>query len=409
VIRYVRLHRLIPRRVDVLTFVVGFAIGAGILGLPTKFGSSGAGFLPSLTMLLLALFFQIVTAVYVVEGIDAVGPGEFPRVMGKALGSWASILSYAFIVLYLVGAMTAYVVFGGVAIHTLSHSLIPTTLGMLAYWVLGVAITVGGARAIARAEEVMVAMILLLLAINVLLCLSTPYVSLSNLAWGDWSKVLSVFGVVLFAYAIHPAIPTAYRSFGIDERYDRLLATGLTISAAVYAVWSAAYMSILTPQDYVRTFRGALTGEVYHGIAGLPAPVAVAELGKLKVAALLGYVFGFFTTITSFIAAAHSLLQINMDVLKARGWRVKHLLMLASVAPPLILALANLGSFTSWLSFAGAVGAGLFSGILPSILAIKLRLSKPKTWRPLMPGGLPLAITTLAFYAVGVAWYILHH
>jgi len=408
-IRYIRLRRLILyRRIDVLTFVVGFAIGAGILGLPVKFGTSGAGFIPSAIMLLITLVFQIITAVYVVEGIDALGPGEFPSLMRKSLGTWASVSSYVFVILYLVGAMTAYVVFGGEAIHTISRGLISTLLGMVLYWVLGVAITIGGAKIIARAEETMVAMIMLLLIINVLLCLSTPYVSLSNLLWGNWSKALSVFGIVLFAFAIHSAIPTAYRTFGIDEKYDRILALGLAVSASIYLLWSAAYMSILSPEDYTRTFTGALTGEVYHGIAGLPAPIAVAELGKLKVAALLGYIFGFFTTLTSFIAAAHSLYQINVEVLKTYALRRKHSILLATTVPSLVLAIVNLGSFTAWLNFAGAIGAGFLTGVLPCLLAIKIRLDKPASWRPLLPGGIPLAIVTLLFYLLGISWYIMH-
>lgn len=407
-IRYIRLRRLVLKRIDVLTFVVGFAIGAGILGLPVKFGSSGAGFIPSAVMLLVTLLFQIITAIYIVEGIDALGPSEFPKLMKKSLGSWASMSSYVFIALDLIGAMTAYIVFGGEAIHTLSRGLVSDNIGMLLYWMLGVAITIGGARIIARAEETMVAMIMLLLAINVLLCLSTPYVSIENLLWGDWSKALNVFGIVLFAYAIHSAIPTAYRSFGVDEKYDRILAAGLSVSALVYLLWSAAYMSILTPEDYTKTFTGALTGEVYHGITGLPAPIAVAELGKLEVAALLGYIFGFFTTITSFIAAAHSLFQINIEVVKAKTQKQRHTLLFITTIPPLILALSNIGTFTEWLNFAGAIGAGFFTGVLPCLLAIKLRLKKPENWKPLMPGGIPVAIVTLLFYIIGIAWYILH-
>lgn len=407
-IQYVRLRRLVLKRIDVLTFVIGFAIGAGILGLPVKFGSSGAGFIPSTAMLLVTLLFQMITAIYVVEGIDALGPSEFPNLMKKSLGSWARISSYVFIALYLTGAMTAYVVFGGDAIHTLSRGLVSSNMGMLLYWILGVAITIGGVRIIARAEETMVAMIMLLLSVNVLLCLSTPYVSIENLLWGDWSKALNVFGIVLFAYAIHSAIPTAYRSFGVDEKYDRILAAGLSVSALVYILWSAAYMSMLTPEDYTRTFTGALTGEVYHGVAGLPAPIAVAELGKLKTAALLGYIFGFFTTLTSFIAAAHSLFQVNIDVVRARTRRQRRTLLFITTIPPLILAFSSIGTFTEWLNFAGAVGAGFFTGVLPCLLAIKLRLKKPKNWKPLMPGGIPVAVATLLFYVTGIAWYIVH-
>lgn len=406
-IRMYRLSRLVLReRVDVLTFIVGFAIGAGILGLPVRFGESGAGFLPSAAMLVIALFFQIVTAVYIVEGLDTLGPSEYPELIRRGLGRWAEGLAYVTCALYLVGAMTAYIVFGGEAIYTLSRSGIGLVPGEILYWVIAVAIVLGGARAIARAEEVMVALIMMLLAINVILCLSTPYVSLSNLTWGDWGKMFSVFGVVLFAYAIHSAIPTAYRSFGIDTRYERIIAAGLGISAAVYLVWSAAYMAILEPSDYTKTFVGALTGRVYHGLEGLPAPIAVAELGKLRIAAILGYIFGFFTTLTSFIAAAHALTQINTELLGEGAAKSHTPILIATSVAPLALAVARIGNFIQWLSFAGSIGAGIFTGTLPTLLAIKLRISKPVGFRPLIPGGLPPAVVTMAFYAYGIAWFL---
>jgi len=407
-IRFLRLRGRRLEGVDVLTFVIGFAIGAGILGLPVKFGVSGAGFIPSATMLVVALIFQVITALYIVEGIKVCGSREFPAIVSRCLGKAAAGVSYVFIALYLVGAMTAYVVFGGVALHTLTRSALPVWAGMIAYWVAGVAITVGGSRAIARAEEAMVAGIMILLLINILLCLTTPYVRLSNLTWGNWGDVLSVFGVVLFAYAIHAAIPTAYRSFGGGGRYPRLLTLGLSISAAIYIAWSAAYMSILTPSDYTRTFVGALTHEVHHGIAGMPAPVAVAELGKLREAAYVGYAFGFLTTLTSFIAAAHALTQISCDVAGRNGSRSVKAFLAASTAPALALALLRLGSFTQWLNFAGAVGAAVFTGIIPSVMAIRLRVRRPEGFRPLVPGGIPVAVVTLGFYVAGMAWYLMH-
>ncbi len=405
-IRYTHLRRAYLKRVDVLTFIVGFAVGAGILGLPVKFGSSGAGFFPSIVMLLLVMLFQIITAVYVVEAIDTYGPSEMPTLMSRALGRGAGAAVYFFIMMFLVGAMVAYIVFGGEAIHTLSRGVVPERVGMLIYWVVGIAFVFGGSRVIARAEEIMVALILLLLGINIVICLSTPYASVNNLLWGDWSKMLSVFGVVLFAFAIHSAIPTAYRSFGIDTWYHRLLAIGISLSGIIYISWSAAYMSMLTPTDYTRTFTGALTGKVYHGLSGLPAPIAVAELGKLRVAALLGYIFGFFTTMTSFIAAAHCLHQMNIDALRIRDKMKTRLLLMIAATLVLILALSNIGSFISWINFAGSVGAAAFTGIIPSLVAIKLRIRKPNQFTPLLPGGVAVATMSLVFYITGLIWYL---
>ena len=328
---------------EIVTFVVGFTIGAGILGLPIKFGVSGAGFLPSTAMLLLALGFQVLTTFYVIECIRAYGPLEFPELMRKALGPAAAVHSYISIALLLTSAMTAYLIFGGVAASTLSGCLIPTWVGILVYWMLGVAVVVGGRRAIASAEGVMVAALAALLILNAVLCATNSSADISNLAWGDWSKALDVFGIVLFAYAIHTAIPTAYRTFGGGSRYPKLVASGFLLSAAIYILWSAAYMLIIRPSEYFTPFTGALSGKLYKGLDGLPAPIAVAELGKLPEAYLLGYAFGYLTTLTSFIAAAHTLKQINESYLKKLSmWSTAAPLTLA-LAPPLALALLIFG------------------------------------------------------------------
>jgi len=89
-------------------------------------------------MLMNALTFQMITALYVIEAIRVFGPSEFPELMRRSLGPAATVLSYISITLLLVGAMTTYLVFGGVAFYTLSGSLIPTWAGIMIYWALGV-------------------------------------------------------------------------------------------------------------------------------------------------------------------------------------------------------------------------------------------------------------------------------
>jgi len=390
---------------EIVTFVVGFAIGAGILGLPIRFGVSGAGFLPSTAMLMLALTFQVLTAFYIIECIRAYGPLEFPELMREALGPAAAALSYLSIALLLTSAMTAYLIFGGVAASTLSGYSIPTWAGIVAYWMLGVVVVIGGRRAIASAEGAMVAALAALLILNAVMCATNSSADVSNLAWGRWDRTLDVFGIVLFAYAIHAAIPTAYRTFGGGSRYPKLVASGFLLSAAIYVLWSAAYMLIIRPNEYFTPFVGAPSGKLYNGLDGLPAPIAVAELGKLPEAYLLGYAFGYLTTLTSFIAAAHTFKQINESYFRKMGkWGDAASLTIA-LASPLALALLNLASFIQWLSFAGAVGASMYSGILPSLAAIKLRLTSRKDVL-IAPKSIAFAAVSLVFYSAGLAWFI---
>jgi len=137
-----------------------------------------------------------------------------------------------------------------------------------------------------------------------------------------------------------------------------------------------------------------------HGLSGLPAPVAVAELGKFGYMWVLGYIFGFLTTFTSYIAGAFTLGRINEEL---GGWRIgkaANFWMLTAL-PPLALALSRLAAFEEILSTAGDIGASLFSGIIPALMGIAIRQRKGKT---IAPGGIPLAVAVLLFYAVGFAY-----
>jgi amino acid permease len=69
--------------------------------------------------------------------------------------------------------------------------------------------------------------------------------------------------------------------------------------------------------------------------------------------------------------------------------------------PPLALALSRLAAFEEILSTAGDIGASLFSGIIPALMGIAIRQRKGKT---IAPGGIPLAVAVLLFYAVGFAY-----
>ena len=75
-------------------------------------------------------------------------------------------------------------------------------------------------------------------------------------------------------------------------------------------------MSIVSPSEYYTPFIGVLTGEAVPRTRRAVGSVAVAELDKLPEAYVLGYVFGYLTTLTTFIVAAHALNQVNLQGLK---------------------------------------------------------------------------------------------
>ena len=388
------------RTVHVFVVVTGFVIGAGILGLPIKIGLSGAGFLPGAAMILISAVFQVIRALYIVEAlINMKTPRELTGAAQEVLGRWAGLLVYAGLLIYLLGALTAYVTFGGMAIESLTGA--PFWVGAFAYWLAGSYIVWRGAKSVGVSELVMVFAFLGLLAAIVAVLVASPYFKTENLAWADWGKAFDVYGIAVFAYAAHFAVASAYREYTGDLRkFAWGVALGFLAPGLAYVAWTAGFMGVIDRHEYHAAFIGALSGMERHGLSGLPAPVAVAELGKFGYMWALGYIFGFLTTFTSYIAGAFTLSRVNEEL---GGWRLGRAanFWILTALPPLVLALSRLAAFEEILSAAGDLGASLFSGIIPALMGIAIRQRKGKT---ITPGGIPLALATLLFYSTGFAY-----
>ncbi len=389
------------KRRHAIATIIGFVIGAGILGLPAKFGYCGAGFLPGLAMLVVAGFFQTLTAAYIAETVLRTRDSyELPGYAGRYLGRWALYVTYASVLIYLLGALTAYVTFGGTAVSRLSGGVVPFEAAALAYWILGLFIVWKGAEATGRSELVLVAAFFVLLAATVAVCLTSPYFDVRNLMWSDWSKVLDTFGVTLFAYAAHFVIPTVAKELRKDPRGIGISASlGIAIPGLAYAVWTAAFMGLVSRSEY----------EMFKE-AGVSAPELVSELGKIPNMWVMGYIFGLFTTMTSFIAGLYSLTEVNGELCEKFGVKVpRHVrLVLMSALPPLVLALARLRGFVHWLDLAGNFGTAIYAGIIPAIMVMFARRYGDREPEFKVPGGDALAIVTAIFYSLGLSWYILH-
>jgi hypothetical protein len=68
-------------------------------------------------MILMSAAFQAITALYILEAlINMKTPKELTGTAQVVPGRWAGLLVYASLLIYLLGALTAYVTFGGTAV-----------------------------------------------------------------------------------------------------------------------------------------------------------------------------------------------------------------------------------------------------------------------------------------------------
>lgn len=137
--------------------------------------------------------------------------------------------------------------------------------------------------------------------------------------------------------------------------------------------------------------------------AGQPAtiPPGFAIDGGLI---LLGNVFAAFSTMTSYIGFGVSLKDSYADLAdKKRRLRSELALTGLVVVSPLMLALLHPGAFLHTLDVAGTFGGGLFVGILPVLIVMKVRqsgsLGEFKT-----KGGAVVPYLVLFVYALGMLY-----
>ena len=120
---------------------------------------------------------------------------------------------------------------------------------------------------------------------------------------------------------------------------------------------------------------------------------------------LLGNIFAALSMLTSYIGLGVSLEDSYRDAASRRRTVPNWVLTSAVVLPPLVVALMKPDAFVRTLDIAGTFGGGLFVGVLPVLMVLRLRRSgvpqEFTTW-----GGSALAWIVMAVYVAGMLYTV---
>lgn len=367
--------------------ITGTAIGAGIFGLPFVFAQSGIGigFIH-----LILLFCTVLMTMLAFGEVVLVTPGrhQLGGYAKKYLGKPWTILALVTLIVGVYGALVAYIL----GVGSLLHGLISPGLGGMpvmyggVFWLVMSSILFFGLRRVAKAESILVC--LLLLAIGVLVILSLPYVDVRQ--WlispnftqqpHSWLPALLPFGVVLFALGASTAVPEAIeylRQLKAVKLTRRIIIVGMTIPLLVYAAFVLVVVGISGPA----TSESAIQG------LGLSLGPQILVLGSF---------LGTLTMTTSFLAlgiALHDLFRYDFKLSHVLSW-------MCVVVPPLLVVLIQIGSFIDFLGLAGSLVGG-FDGIIILLLYEKLRPILAKKQQALhIPKT--LVVCGVIVYALGI-------
>jgi len=258
--------------------LTGTIIGVGVFSIP--YVMFKIGFLPGIFYLLILTVITILLHLIYGEIILRTKaicrlPGYAKNYLGEAGGNFASISTFISTPFTLI----CYIIAGGEFLSNILNG--PIFICSLLVWIILSLGLILGITPISKIE--LSISLLMLLIIGVIFLVSLPKINSENFSGFSPENFFLPYGVILFALAGAPAIPTLrYILRGREKDLKKAIIIGTLIPAFFYAIFSFAVIGV----------SGNQTSE--EAISGL-----VGKLGNNII--LLGLLFGLMAILTSFL------------------------------------------------------------------------------------------------------------
>lgn len=347
--------------IEAVSTLIGFTIGAGILGIP--FVVAKAGFLTGMASILVLGMLVLTLNLYLGEiTLRTKGIHQLTGYARIYLGKVGHCLMMASFIISMHGALIAYIIKTGEFLHALLNPLFGGThlIYSIIFLMVSFIIVHEGVKIIEKSEVSMVILIFVIVAL--LAILAIPHINASNLTGFDISNFFIPYGVVFFAFLALPAMPEMNEELKNNKKdLKKAIIIGSLIPLFIYMLFALIVVGV--------TGINATDGAIF-GLANI--------LGNNVL--LLGSVMGILTMSTSFIAVAFALTEMyHFD----HNISNKNSSILACFIP-LIISLVLINSniknaFFMVLDITGSIGGSL-TGIL--IILIWLKAKKAGKRKP---------------------------
>jgi len=334
--------------IEAVSTMVGFIIGAGILGIP--FVVAKAGFMTGLFMIVLIGIVMMVVNLYIGEvnlrtKLNHQLTGLARIYLGKA--GWYFMLFSVLFGLY--GALIAYTVEQGNFLMALLSQFFggnQIIYSIIFFVLFGILVFIG-LNCIKKSEVFMVFLIMIILAIITLFAL--PHVEPGNLTGFKFSNLIIPFGVVLFAYLGTASIPEVRAELKHSkDKIKKSIILGSSIPIVIYALFALLIVGVTG----IATTESAMIG--LHGFLGYKAVV-------------FGLIFGILTMATSFLAVGLALKEMYMLDFHLKNKAATSLVLIIPLIMALTIILLGINNaFYSVLNITGALAGGV--GIILIVL-----------------------------------------
>lgn len=312
--------------------LVSTIVGVGMFGLP--YAGAQSGFLiGAIFLIILAI---IMTLLHLFYGEIVSRTKEKHRLVGYAgyyLGRWGKGMVTISVIVGFYGSLLVYIIVGGDFLGSIFSSLInvPSFIFNLIFFIIGITAVYFGLRFIAELDFFMG--IFLILIVFLFLYFGANRIDINNFKIINWKNIFIPYGVILYSLAGMAAVPEIRDILkNRGSLYKKVIILGSIIPAILYFVFMITVVGIT----------GLNTSpETISGLAGI--------LGEKII--LLGAIFGFLATITSFFILGLSLREtfcFDFKINKTTSWFLVCIV-------PLILYIAGIRSFIPIIVVLGAL------------------------------------------------------
>ena len=338
-----------------VALIVGTQIGAGVLGLP--YAIKGLGFFWGATAIFTGGILMLLTALFLLEAFYRTNPHfHLFDLMEYYFGRLGAIIFWILLVVAAYGALSAYLDGMSEALYHLFS--VPVLWTGLFLWLLLTFIVLKGLKLSSTVESAAVVLLLLLFLVTILWAL--PYIHFYHvpLSKAGYDVFFTAMSIAIFAYFMHLIVPEVIRLTKSKRTAAEAIYTAFIITITTYILFSLAVIGVL----------GKNTPEI--SVFGL-----VKVFGSYF--APIAYLIPLFTMFTSFIGVSLGAADMTKEFLRRRDASV-----FLVVLPPVIFFLLGTSFFSAL--FIGSVALVLAGGIIPSILAIKMKRSRLLPYRKLV-------------------------
>ena len=263
-------------------------VGVGMFGIP--YAGAKSGFLISAFFLLVLTI--IMTLIHLFYGEIVSKTKEKHRLPGYAgyyLGErWKRIVGF-FVVVGFYGSLLVYILVGGKFLQLAFSPIInlPQSTFNLIFFAIGSIAVYFGLRLIAGLDLLMG--LFLILIVFLFLFMGLNKIDINNLKIINWRSAIVPYGVILYALAGMAAVPEIRNIFKKNEKhFKKAIIWGTAIPGVLYLIFAGTVIGLSGNK---------VSSEAVGGLGG--------TLGDRAV--ILGAIFGFLATITSFFVLGLSL------------------------------------------------------------------------------------------------------